>query len=55
MFDDANPEQKAYTNLTVTVKRNENRPTFKNYDYSARILETEPVGTIVATVRLVFS
>ena len=50
MYDNANPELKAYANLTVTVKRNENQPTFHPEEFNVNIMEIEPVGTTIATV-----
>jgi hypothetical protein len=50
VYDNANPEQKAYANLTVTVRRNQNRPEFNTTDISVNILETELIGKAIATV-----
>jgi len=50
VYDSANPEQKAYTNLTLSIKRNENKPRFIKYDYTANILEIAAVGTVIAQV-----
>ena len=47
MYDDANPEQKTYTNLTITMKRNENRPRFAQSDYNVDVLEIESPGTVI--------
>ena len=52
VYDDANPDQKAYANLTVEVRRNENKPVFNPEEYNANILEIVPVGTTVAQVSL---
>ena len=51
VYDSANPEQKAYANLTITVERNENRPTFQPNEYFSSEYEIISVGTTVATVR----
>ena len=51
MYDDANPDKVAQTNVTITVRRNENAPRFENSDTSVNVLEIAPVGTSIATVR----
>ena len=45
MFDDANPENIATTNLTITVDRNKNAPRFDRGEYVANVLEIAPIGT----------
>ena len=45
MYDDANPENIATTNLTITVRRNENAPRFDRGEYVANVLEIAPIGT----------
>jgi protocadherin Fat 4 len=51
VYDDANPEQTTSTNLTINVKRNENKPKFMQNDYSVKVLEIVPVGSIITQVR----
>ncbi len=48
VYDDANPESVATTNLTITVRRNENEPRFQRSDYSVNVLEIAPIGTSLA-------
>ncbi len=48
VYDDANPESVATTNLTITVRRNENEPRFQRTDYSVTVLEIAPIGTSLA-------
>ena len=50
VFDSVNPENRALTNLTVTVTRNDVRPRFLANDRSTSILEITSVGSVVATV-----
>lgn len=45
VFDDANPENQIFTNLTITVKRNENQPRFERSEYTTNALEITPIGT----------
>ena len=51
VYDDANPTSRALTNLTVEVKRNEKRPSFRQNDYSVTVLEIAAVGSSVARVQ----
>ena len=45
VYDDANPENRATTNLTITVRRNENAPRFDRGEYVANVLEIDSIGT----------
>ena len=51
VYDDANPDEKAYANLTITVRRNEKKPRFEKSDYTSQILEITPIGTQVVQVQ----
>lgn len=45
VFDEANPETIASTNLTINVRRNENAPRFERGEYRVEVLEIAPIGT----------
>ncbi len=45
VYDDANPENIASTNLTINVRRNENAPRFDRGEYAVNMLEIDPIGS----------
>ena len=50
MYDEANPDSKAETNVSISVTRNANRPRFEPYDYRRTVLEIVPIGTSITQV-----
>ncbi len=49
-FDTCNPVQKSVAFVTLTVRRNEARPTFPEEQYEVNIPETKSVGEILTHV-----
>ena len=50
-YDSATPKQRASAVVYVTVKRNENKPLFKDDSYSASINTTYPQGLLILQVK----
>ena len=51
VYDSSNPSQRAATTVTITVQRNVNAPQFSRSEYTARIVESYPIGSSVLGVR----
>lgn len=51
MFDEANPDTRTETNVSIIVSRNANKPRFEPYDYRATVLEIIPIGTSITQVK----
>jgi hypothetical protein len=51
VYDTDNPENRAYANVTIAMKRNENKPRFEKSDYLETILEIEAIGSSITQVK----
>ena len=50
VYDSGNPEEKAYTDMTIFVTRNENPPTFTRELYQRTVLENSGLGASLLNV-----
>ena len=50
VYDSGNPEEKAYTEMTIFVNRNENAPTFTRELYQRTVLENSGLGSSLLMV-----
>ena len=50
MYDTGNPEEKAFTEMTIFVNRNENSPTFTRDVYDRTVLENSALGAVITQV-----
>lgn len=46
-YDVAYPNDRATTNVTITIRRNENSPVFDKFTYSANISENTALNVVV--------
>ena len=50
MYDSSNPNQRATTDVIITVQRNVNSPVFRRSNYLATVVENYPIGESVVKV-----
>ncbi len=49
-YDTATPNLRGSCQVSILVKRNENRPIFSKTDYKASITAAQPLGETIVTV-----
>ncbi len=50
LFDSGNPEERAFTEMTIFVNRNENSPSFSRELYQRTVLENSALGAFLLSV-----
>ncbi len=50
VYDTGNPEEKAFTEMTIFVNRNENSPIFTRDVYDRTVLENSALGAVIIQV-----